>query len=157
MLVACCSEGVHKPTLKKLPWRPLRSLFLARIGRHTSVVPNLAPWVLQNLGDIVSLFDVAIQHATDEVDTLITDRVRHTQVAIHDLIDAVERVFLVDDGVEQDAESPYVLLFAIIRFAGKDFRCGVVWGCLVRRMQAFKLDDAKTYLSCPRTRQRGHS
>jgi hypothetical protein len=24
-------------------------------------------------------------------------------------------------------------------------------------MQAFKLDDAKTYLSCPRTRQRGHS
>lgn len=88
--------------------------------------------MLQNLVDIVSLFDVAIQHATDEVDTLIADCVRHTQVAIHDLINTVERIFLVDDGVEQDSESPYVLLFAIIRFAGKDFRCGVVCCCLVR-------------------------
>lgn len=88
--------------------------------------------MLQNLVDIVSLLDVAIQHAPDEVDTLVADRVRHTQVAIHDLIDTVERVFLVDDGIEQDAESPYVLLFAIIRFAGKDFWCGVVCSRLVR-------------------------
>lgn len=88
--------------------------------------------MLQDLVDVISLLDVAIQHAADEVDTLVTDCVRHTQVAIHDFINAVERVLLVDDGVEQDAESPYVLLFAIIRFAGKDFRCGVVCSSLVR-------------------------
>lgn len=130
--VASCSKSVHVPTLTELAWRALRSLFCAHSSRHTSVIPHLAPWVLQNLVDVVSLLDVAVQHATNEIDALVADCVRHTQVTIHDLVDTVERVFLVDDGVEQDAESPYVLLFAIIRFAGKDFRCSVVCSCLVR-------------------------
>jgi len=37
---------------------------------------------------------------------------------VHDLVDGVERVLLVDDGVEQDAESPDVLFLAAIGVAG---------------------------------------
>jgi hypothetical protein len=51
---------VHSPAFKKLPCKVLRGLLLARIVCHDSVFPYLAPWVLQNLVDIVSLLDIAI-------------------------------------------------------------------------------------------------
>jgi hypothetical protein len=45
---------------------------------------------------------------------------------VHDLVDAVEGVFLVYDCVEQDAEGPDVLLFAAVGGPGEDFRGGVI-------------------------------
>jgi hypothetical protein len=45
---------------------------------------------------------------------------------VHDLVDGVEWVFLVDDGVDQDAESPDVLLLPTIRVAREDLRRSVV-------------------------------
>lgn len=43
---------------------------------------------------------------------------------IEDFVDAVEGVFLVDEGVEEDAEGPDVLLLAAVGFALQDFgRC----------------------------------
>jgi hypothetical protein len=45
---------------------------------------------------------------------------------VHDLVDAVEGIFLIDDGVQQDAESPYVLFFATVGTASEDFG-----GCVV--------------------------
>lgn len=76
--VASCDKSVHRLTLKELSCKVLTSLFFAHVNHHTSVVPYLAPWVLQNLVDIVSLLDVAIQHAADEVDTIVANCVRHT-------------------------------------------------------------------------------
>jgi hypothetical protein len=46
---------------------------------------------------------------------------------IHDLVDGVEGVFFVDDGVEEDAEGPDVLFFATVGAAGEDFGGCVVW------------------------------
>jgi hypothetical protein len=45
---------------------------------------------------------------------------------VHDLVDAVEGVLLVDDGVEQNAQRPDVLLFTAVWLACEDFRRGVV-------------------------------
>jgi hypothetical protein len=47
---------------------------------------------------------------------------------IHNLIDAVEWVFLVNDCVEQDAKGPDVLFFAAVGMAGEDFRGCVICG-----------------------------
>lgn len=46
---------------------------------------------------------------------------------VHDLVDGVEGVLFVNDGVEQDAESPDILLFTAIGFASKNFRSSVIW------------------------------
>lgn len=45
---------------------------------------------------------------------------------VEDLVDAVEGVFFVDEGIEQDSESPYILLFAAVGFALEDFG-----GCVI--------------------------
>ena len=45
---------------------------------------------------------------------------------IEDLVDVVEWVFLVDDGVQQDAEGPDVLLCAAVGFSLEDFGGGVI-------------------------------
>jgi hypothetical protein len=37
---------------------------------------------------------------------------------IHNLVDRVEWVFFVDDGVKEDAEGPDILFFAAVGFAG---------------------------------------
>jgi hypothetical protein len=46
---------------------------------------------------------------------------------IHDLVDRVEWVLLVDNGVEQDTEGPDVLLFATVGQATEDFGGGVIY------------------------------
>lgn len=45
---------------------------------------------------------------------------------VHDLVDAVKGVFLVDEGVEEDAEGPNVLFFAAVGAALENFGGGVV-------------------------------
>jgi hypothetical protein len=86
-----------------------------------------APRVLENLADRDPLLHVAVQHESHEIDALLAHDPGNTEVVVHDLIDGVEWVFLVDDGIDQDAESPYVLLLATIRVTRKDLRRGVVY------------------------------
>lgn len=74
----------------------------------------------------VSLRHVSVEHAADEINTLVADRVWHPQVPIHDFVNAVKGVFLVDDGVEQNSQCPYVLFFAAIGVSCKDFRGRIV-------------------------------
>lgn len=47
--------------------------------------------------------DVAVEHFPDQVDTVLAHDVGDAEVVVHDLVDGVEGVLLVDDGVEQDA------------------------------------------------------
>lgn len=83
--------------------------------------------MIQNLTDSDSLIHVSIQHKPDEVDALLAHDVWHAQVVVHDLVDAVERVLLVHDRVEQDSQRPYVLLLAAVRLASQNFRCSVIY------------------------------
>ena len=76
------------------------------------------PWVIQHLLDSRSRAHVPVQHLFDEIDTWLTHHVWDSQVAIHDLVDAVERVLFVDYGVEENTKGPDVLLFAVVGLAG---------------------------------------
>lgn len=117
--------------------------------------------MLQDLLDSIPLRDITIEHLADQVDTLIADNVGNTQVAIHNLVNAVERVLLVDDGVEEDTESPDVLLLATVGLAGEDFGGGVICRFPVSLMlcreevKAFK--RVKAYQWYPQTHQRVRS
>lgn len=82
--------------------------------------------MLQHLVDVEAARDVAVQHAADQVDALFTHGKGDTQVAIHDLVDAVEGVLLVDDGVQKNAKCPDVLLCTTIWLASKNFRSSII-------------------------------
>lgn len=86
----------------------------------------LAPAMFQNLCNCDPLIDVSVQHASDKVDTGFAHDIWYAQVVVHDLVDAVEGVLLVDDRVKQNAESPDILLFAAVGLAGEDFRGSIV-------------------------------
>lgn len=94
-----------------------------------------APGMIQNLTDVVPLRDVAIEHATNEIDAIVAQNERDAQVAIHDFINAVERVLLVDYGVQEDTQSPHVLLSATVRLPSQNLGRGVVFGRLLAKDQ----------------------
>ena len=84
------------------------------------------PRMIQYLLDSSSRAHVSLQHLLNEIDARLTHYVWDPQIAIHDLVDTIEWVFLVDDGIKEDAESPHILLFAVVWLAGQDFRCCVI-------------------------------
>jgi hypothetical protein len=78
------------------------------------------------LTDCNPLLDIAVEHESYEVDAFFAHDPWNSQVVIHDLVYAIERVFFVDDGVQQDAKGPYILFFATVGAAGEYFR-----GCVI--------------------------
>lgn len=83
--------------------------------------------MLKHSLDANAPLDIPIEHLADKVNAIFTHNVRHSQVMVHDFVDGVERVFLVDDGVQQDPEGPDILLFAAVGEAAEDFGCGVIY------------------------------
>ena len=128
---------------------------------------SLTPRVRQHLVDVETLLDIAVEHAADEVDTLVAEGVGHAQVAVHDLIDAVEGVLLVDDGVEEDSKRPDVLLLASIRLTREHFGCSIICDICVRfffflapfpsRSGDNKARGSGAHQSCRQRRQRVRS
>jgi hypothetical protein len=82
--------------------------------------------VLHHFLDRNSGLHISIQHRAYQIDTVFAHDIWNAQIAVHDLVDAVEWILLVDDGVQQDTECPYVLLFAAVRLAGENFGGGVI-------------------------------
>ena len=70
--------------------------------------------------------DISLEHGADQIDAALAHDPRHAKLVIQDLIDTVERVLLVDERVEQDAQRPHVLLLTAVRFALEDLGRGVV-------------------------------
>jgi hypothetical protein len=87
---------------------------------------SVAPRVFQNLADSNPLLDISIKHEPYEINALFTHHPWNPQVVVHDLVYAIERIFFVDDGVEQDAQGPDILLFAAVSTAGEDLWGGVI-------------------------------
>lgn len=82
-----------------------------------------------NLRNAGPLIHITIQHPSDQINTILRNHKRHAQIMVHDLVNAVEGVLLVEDGVEQDTEGPDVLFEAVVGRAGEDFGRCVVWSC----------------------------
>lgn len=86
----------------------------------------LAPGMLQHLRNVGALGQVAVEHAPDEVDALGAHGKGHAQVVVHNLVDAIKGILLVDDGIQEDAQRPHVLRFAAIGLPSQDFGGSVV-------------------------------
>ena len=70
--------------------------------------------MLTHLLDHQALLNVSIQHSPNEVDASRAHYPRYSQLAVKDLVHAVEWILFVYDSVEQDAERPHVLLLSAI-------------------------------------------
>ena len=63
-----------------------------------------------------SVVNVAIEHRADEVNAIFRERKEgNAEGVVKDLIDVVERVLFVDNGIKENAESPDVLFLTPIR------------------------------------------
>ena len=82
--------------------------------------------MFQDLRNRDSPLDVTVEHQANEVKVLFRHDVRYSQVVVHNLVDTVEWILLVDNRVEKDAEGPHILLFAAVRLAGEHFGCSVI-------------------------------
>lgn len=72
--------------------------------------------MLHNLRDRVSLVDVPIEHGFDQIDGCVTHNPRDAELVVHDFVDAVKRVFFVDESVQQNTERPHILFSAPVGF-----------------------------------------
>lgn len=82
--------------------------------------------MIQYLANRDSLLHISIQHQPYQINTLLAHYPRHAQIMIHDFVNRVEGVLLVDNSVEQDSKGPDVLFFAAVGFAGEDFGGGII-------------------------------
>lgn len=65
-----------------------------------------------------SVINITIEHRADEVDAIFRERKEgDSEGVVKDLINIVERVLLIDNGIEENAQSPDVLFLATIRSA----------------------------------------
>lgn len=80
-----------------------------------------------HLFNIISVLDISIEHAANQIDTLVTHCERDTQIPVHDFIDAVERVLFVNDGVQEDAQCPDILFLASIRSTSQHFGSSIIF------------------------------
>lgn len=74
--------------------------------------------MLEHFGNRQPVVDIPVQHLADEVDAGFGKGQKgDAEGVVEDLVDVVERVLLIDNGVEEDAERPDVLFLAAIGFA----------------------------------------
>lgn len=83
--------------------------------------------MFEHLSNGEPVVDIAVQHLADQVDAFFRERQEgYAQRVVEDFVDVVERVLLVDDGIQQNPQSPDILLLAAVGFALQDFGGGVV-------------------------------
>lgn len=101
--------------------------------------------------DIDTAANVPIQHGAHEIDAVVAQDVRDAQVPIHNLVNAVKGILLVDDGIEEDTEGPDILFLATVWLASKH-----LGSCIICRASADISETVKsvTYQWSPRKRQR---
>lgn len=70
--------------------------------------------MLQDLLDGYSGIHIAVQHCTNQVDTVLAHDIWYAEIPIQYLVHIVKRILFVDDRIEQDSQSPNILLLAAI-------------------------------------------
>lgn len=74
-----------------------------------------------------AVVNVSIEHLSNKVDAVFRERqVRNPKGMVQNLVNIVERVFLVDDRVEKDAQGPDILLLAPVRLTLQNLRSSIV-------------------------------
>lgn len=94
---------------------------------HSYIVSRLHPWMFNDLGNGQPFIHVPIEHFANQIDTVLRERQkRYPQWMVHDFVDIIKGVFLIDHRVQKNSKSPDVLLFTSVWSALKNFRSGVV-------------------------------
>ena len=62
--------------------------------------------------------NVPVQHGANQVNAIFAHYIRNPKVSVHDLIDTVERVLLVDYGIEEDSKCPDILFLTAVWLPG---------------------------------------
>lgn len=75
-------------------------LFIIHSTCRLLLINGRGPRMLQHVPNTYSSLHIAIQHPSNKIDAVIAHHIRHSQVVIHDFIDTVERVLLVDDRIQ---------------------------------------------------------
>lgn len=83
--------------------------------------------MLNNFRDRKPIVDIAIQHFANEINAVFGERQkRDAQRVVKDFVNVVERVFFIDNRVQEDAQCPDVLFLAAVRLALEN-----LWGCII--------------------------
>lgn len=97
------------------------------------IIDSNTPRVLKNPLNINPPLHITIQHLSNQINAILAHNIRYPQIMVHNLVNTVERVLFVHDGIQEDAQSPNILLLSSVRVAAKDFGGGVVYdGSLAR-------------------------
>lgn len=83
--------------------------------------------MIHHFANSQAVVNVSIEHLSNKVDALFRERqVRDPKGMVQNLVNIVERVFLVDDRVEKDAQGPDILLLAPVRLTLQNLGCSIV-------------------------------
>ena len=82
--------------------------------------------MFHDLTDCQPLIDIPVQHRLDQVNARVTQDPRDPELVVHYLINAVEGVLLIDEGVKKDTQGPDILFLAAVGFSLQDF-----WSCVI--------------------------
>ena len=86
--------------------------------------------MLHDFSNGVTIIDITIEHFPNQIDAFLRERQEgNAQRVVQDLVDVVEWVLFVHNGVEEDPQSPDVLFFAAVGLTLEDFRGRIV--CVV--------------------------
>lgn len=99
----------------------MNEICLLKLGRDH-------PGMINNFRYRDSIVNITVEHPADKVDAVLGEwKKGDSKGVVENFVDVVEWILLIDDGIEQNAQSPDVLLFAAVRFALKDFRCRIIY------------------------------
>lgn len=83
--------------------------------------------MIHHFANSQAVVNVSIEHLSNKVDALFRERqVRDPKGMVQNLVNIVERVFLVDDRVEKDSQGPDILLLAPVRLTLQNLGCSIV-------------------------------
>lgn len=86
------------------------------------------PWMVNNFRYCDSIVDVTVEHSADKIDAVLGEWEKgDSKGVIKNFVDVVEWILLVNDSIEQNAQSPHVLFFAAVGFALEDFGCRIIY------------------------------
>lgn len=86
------------------------------------------PWVVNHFRYRNSIVDVAVEHFANKIDAVLGEWQKgDSKGVIENLVDVVEWILLVNDSIEQNAQSPHILFLSAVGFALEDFRCRVIY------------------------------
>lgn len=70
--------------------------------------------MLQDFLDGYPGFHISVQHRANQGDTVLAHDIWDAEIPVQYLVNVVEGILFVDDGIEQDSQGPNILFLAAV-------------------------------------------